>query len=95
MGYYIIAPENGCSDKVNPAEWAQIWQYGTDEDNTPKWLQDGVAPQCPIGGLSRGNRAFIPDDEPQGFVESHLIKNFEWIFKKLTKNEKGYVLPRK
>ena len=43
----------------------------------------------------RGNRAFIPDDEPQGFVESHLIKNFEWIFKKLTKNEKGYVLPRK
>ena len=43
----------------------------------------------------RGNRAFIADDEPQGFVESHLIKNFEWIFKKLTKNEKGYVLPRK
>ncbi len=50
-----------------------------------------LAPKRELGG----NRAFIPDDEPQGFVESHLIKNFEWIFKKLTKNEKGYVLPRK
>ena len=50
-----------------------------------------LAPKRELGG----NRAFIPDDEPQGFVESHLIKNFEWIFEKLTKNEKGYVLPRK
>ena len=43
----------------------------------------------------RGNRAFIPDDEPQGFVESHLIKNFEWIFSKLKKGQPGYVTPRK
>ena len=43
----------------------------------------------------RGNRAFIPDDEPQGFVESHLIKNFEWIFSKRKKGQPGYVTPRK
>lgn len=94
-GYYIIAPENACSGTVNPSEWAEIWQYGTDENNTPKWLQDGVAPQCPIMGIPDSKRAYIPEDAPQGFVESHLIKNFEWIFEKLTKNEKGYVLPRK
>ena len=43
----------------------------------------------------RGNRAFIADDEPQGFVESHLIKNFEWIFSKRKKGQPGYVTPRK
>ena len=94
-GYYIIAPENACSDAVNVSEWQQIWQYGTDADNTKKWLQDGVAPQCAVGNIGT-NRAFIPDDSniPKGFVESHSIENYWWIFTK-TINEKGYVTPRK
>ena len=53
-GYYIIAPENPCSGYVNPDEWDEVWQYGTDEKNDAKWLQDGVAPRCRrfiIGGL--------------------------------------------
>ena len=53
-----------------------------------------IAKLAPTRGLG-GNRAFIADDEPQGFVESHLIKNFEWIFSKRKKGQPGYVTPRK
>jgi hypothetical protein len=94
-GYYIIAPENACSGEVNLSEWQQVWQYGTDEENTDKWMQDGVAPQCMPNGISRNNRAFIPDDVPQGFVTSHSVGNYEWIFTQLFKGQNGYVIPRK
>lgn len=96
-GYYIIAPENACTGDVDITDWDEIWQYGSDEvtlkgKGTP-WLLDGVAPQCPINGIDRAHRAFIPDDVPQGFVESHTIKNYKWIF--ITKRGKeGYVTPR-
>ena len=95
-GYYIIAPENACTGTVNIFDWDEIWQYGSDEEkmknNGTPWLLDGVAPQCPIHGIDT-HRAFIPDDVPQGFVESHLIKNYKWIF--ITKQGKeGYVTPR-
>ena len=92
-GYYILAPENACTGTVNPSDWDQIWQYGTDEDNTDKWMRDGVAPQCPIGNIGT-HRAYIPETEPQGFVESHLIKNYGWIFKIKPLDPKGYVTPR-
>jgi hypothetical protein len=58
------------------------------------WLQDGVAPQCPIDGI-KGKRAFIPDNwKPQGFINSHKIKYYTWIFKKNEK-QNGYVTPQK
>ena len=75
-------------------EWQDPIGKKLENNNTLKWLQDGVAPQCPIGEIG-GNRAYIPDEEPQGFVESHLIKNFEWIFSKRKKGQSGYVTPRK
>jgi hypothetical protein len=95
-GFYIIAPENGCSGSVNVSDWQEIWQYGSDEINDSIYKQDGVAPQCPVFGLSRDNRAFIPDDVVQGFISSHSIENYKWIFTNpKKKGDPGYVTPRK
>jgi len=95
-GYYIIAPENACSGEVNVNDWQQVWQYGSNENVsvTPKWRQDGVAPQCPVGNIGT-RRAYIPDDVVQGFISSHSIGNYGWIFSKLNKDDRGYVTPRK
>lgn len=93
-GYYIIAPENGCSGEVNPGHWDEIWQYGSNEQVDPITKQDGVAPQCKVGNLDVERRAFIPDTEPRGFLESHTIVNYKWIFNR-KQNHRGYVTPRK
>jgi hypothetical protein len=96
--FYIIAPENGCSGKVNVSDWQEIWQYGSNEMEDPIHLQDGVAPQCQVEGLlsvqNKSGRAYIPDDAPKGFISSHSIKNYKWIFTK-NKGQDGYVTPRK
>jgi len=70
--------------------------------------QDGVAPQCECTNLifsnnqlNSGNnkniktgRVFIPNNvTTKGFIGSHSINNYEWIFNK-QKNEGGYVKPR-
>jgi hypothetical protein len=96
-GYFIIAPENPNSGSVNTTEWKQIWQYGSHEGQLADrpWLQDGVAPQAPIDNIG-ANRAYIPiadKNVPQGFLESHFIENYGWIFR--LDGGKGYVLPRK
>jgi hypothetical protein len=91
--FYIFAPENACSGSVNINEWEEVWQYGSDEANDPLWLQDGVAPQCMPQGMTRVQRAFIPATETRGFLSSHLIENYEWIFN-LNTNADGYVKPR-
>jgi len=95
--FYIIAPENASAGKVNPMDWQQVWQYGSDE-NDPLEKQDGVAPQTKISGLEeiehKSGRAYIPDNEPKGFVTSHLIKNYVWIFT-LGENDAGFLKPRK
>jgi hypothetical protein len=98
-GFYIIAPENGCSGSVDISDWQEIWQYGSNEENHDDiYKQDGVAPQCRVGGLDdvqgKSGRAYIPDDVVQGFISSHSIENYIWIFNK-TKNENGYVTPKK
>lgn len=95
--FYILAPENGCSGTVIPGDFKDIWQYGTDENksNTPVYKQDGVAPQCLVVGLPNTKRAFIPTDwYPQGFLDSHKITNYEWIFNILKPGDQGYVVPR-
>ena len=67
--------------------------------------QDGVAPQVAIPGITnlpanKGGRTYIPDIDgagnhiPKGFISSHSIENYKWIFK-LTKDANGYVTPRK
>ena len=93
--FYIIAPENAGVGEVSVSDWEEIWQYGSDGDNHPLWLQDGVAPQTGIRGFGRERRAFIPQNEgiPQGFIDSHKIENYEWIFTTLEKGQNGYITP--
>lgn len=62
--------------------------------------QDGVAPQCKVIGIpgeepsSNYGRVYIPNNfSPQNFADSHLIKNYKWIFSK-TNQEYGYVKKR-
>jgi len=97
--FYIIAPENAESGGTDWNVFTEVWQYGSDEEtlkNTPK-LQDGVAPQTKAKDLPKDRRVFIPYDVPQGFLKSHSIGNYKWIFTKLTPtgtNSAGYVKPR-
>jgi hypothetical protein len=40
-----------------------------------------VAPQCAIRGVFSSNRIYIPPEVKKGFIESHTIGNYGWIFK--------------
>lgn len=42
-----------------------------------------------LKGPKRG-RSFIPENEPKGFLKSHSIGNYKWIFR-LLKDAPGYV----
>jgi hypothetical protein len=99
--FYVIAPENACSGEIDLDAFEEVWQYGSnlgEPGEDPIHQQDGVAPQCAVNGLKeieakyteKRGRAFIPDGEPKGFLQSHSIENYKWIFK-LKLNEKGYV----
>jgi hypothetical protein len=97
--YYILAPENACSGNVQLNWFTEVWQYGTDEKNTPLKKQDGVAPQCKVLGLpdisgNRFGRVFIPANVQQDFLHSHFINNYHWIFSQQTQGKPGYVRPR-
>jgi hypothetical protein len=100
--YYILAAENPCSGIVKiDGEWQEIWQYGSNEAQEPNFYQDGVAPQCRINGLEKlpsaktiGGRVYIPLVEPRGFLVSHSISNYKWIFNSIGSGEKGYVKKR-
>ena len=103
--FYIIAPENAAAGDINLNDFEEVWQYGANlgEPNAdPIHLQDGVAPQAPVKGLDKiknpilekMGRAFIPNGEPKGFLQSHSIGNYKWIFKQ-TSDKEGYVKPRK
>ncbi|MEO6903431.1 MAG: hypothetical protein ABI315_09770, partial [Bacteroidia bacterium] len=97
--YYIIAPENACSGSVNLDDFEEVWQYGSNEGPTDKggdsiWYQDGVAPQCAVLGLPENNRVYIFKDVKKGFVESHTIGNYGWIFKEIIDGRQGFVKKR-
>ena len=103
--FYVIAPENACSGEIDLDAFEEVWQYGSNlgEPNAdPIHQQDGVAPQCAVKGLKeidakykeRRGRAFIPKGEPKGFLTSHSIGNYKWIFTR-GKEAPGYVKPRK
>ena len=104
--FYVIAPENACSGEIDLDAFEEVWQYGSNlgEPNAdPIHQQDGVAPQCAVKGLKgieikykeKRGRAFIPKGEPKGFLQSHSIGNYKWIFNKLKLDDDGYVKPRK
>ena len=97
--YYIIAPENGCGGNVNLTDFEEVWQYGSnlgEPKADPIYLQDGVAPQCAVGGLNTDNRVFIPEtvNFTKNFTNCHTIGNYGWIFKNQKKGMPGYVKPR-
>ena len=95
---YIIAPENACSDGMDWSLFDEVWQYGSnlDQENPdPVWEQDGIAPQCEVKNLStakKGGRVFFPEDyRKKNFIDSHLLKQYHWIIKKIKPGEPGYV----
>lgn len=95
--YYIIAPENACSGSVTINDFEEVWQYGCNELPVNQggdfpWEQDGVAPQCEIANMAP-YRVYIPKSEPKGFVESHMISGYKWIFNR-SSTDKGYVRKR-
>jgi hypothetical protein len=100
---YILAPENACSGGCDWSWFKEVWQYGTDEKTVKPYNQDGVAPQCMAPGLDRlpastkGGRVYIPADWPdQGYLGSHTVANYGWVFSELRENDPrgGYVKPR-
>ncbi|MFM7636703.1 MAG: hypothetical protein ACKO5W_02415, partial [Crocinitomicaceae bacterium] len=92
-GYYILSPENPSAGRVNPLEWDEVWQYGSNE-NIAECLQDGIAPQSGIKGLEQ-NRVFFPKSiyPKLGYTGSHFIGNFTWIFD-LDNKQDGHIKPR-
>ena len=75
----------------NLKEIHNVWQYGSHEIDTIH-MQDGIAPQRRVNGLievdNKSGRAYIPFGEIQGFISSHSIGNYKWIFN-LVENEEG------
>jgi hypothetical protein len=97
-GYYVIAPENAKSGRINMEEWKQAWQYGSNFDQKypdAPCLQDGIAPQYSVEGLPDSNRIFIPTKyyNRKGYFDAHFIGYYTWIFD-IKKGEKGYVFSR-
>lgn len=93
--YYILAPENASSGKVNASEWKQIWQYGSNL-NAPypdaPCLQDGVAPQVTVKGLPSGHRIMIPatENKHKGYFDSHFIGYYQWVLS-IPESHPGYM----
>ncbi len=104
--FYILAPENPSAFKTleSVEDFEQVFQYGSDEVKHPKSTQDRIAPQAPIPCLKNVpdeninyGRVYIPIHDPQvktGPIDSHLIKNYGWIFGEALKGIKGEVQQR-
>ncbi|NDB34384.1 MAG: hypothetical protein EB023_03355, partial [Flavobacteriia bacterium] len=83
--FYVIAPENAESGKINPQQWHRVYQYGCFTSGPlmqPACLQDGVAPQSGIRGLPSAFRFTFPTDyhKKMGFTGSHFVGYYDWIF---------------
>jgi hypothetical protein len=95
---YIIAPENAASGKIDPSEWNEVWQYGSNF-NTGRYdapcLLDGVAPQTKVPGLKSHHRIYIPRQlyTRKGFFDSHFIGYYSWILD-IPAGKKGYIQQR-
>lgn len=94
-GLYVIAPENAQAGKVNTKEWNDIIQYGCDllsKNKAPSCLQDGIAPQSSIYGLSAKEHVYFPMNlkKRMGFLGSHFIGNYTWILD-IPINQKGHI----
>jgi hypothetical protein len=97
-GYYILAPENPTAGSVNLKEWKQVWQYGSNlnmANQDAPCLQDGVAPQAAVKGLSEAQRIYIPSHlfRHKGYFESHFIGWYTWVLA-IPPNQKGHIRQR-
>jgi uncharacterized protein YegP (UPF0339 family) len=96
--FYIIAPENAESGKVNTKEWQRIWQYGCDHEKLAliaPCMLDGVAPQTKVSDLPTNNQLFIPEKHYRrhGFYDSHFIGFYTWILA-IEEGENGFIPQR-
>lgn len=97
-GYYILAPENPSAGTVNLKEWKQVWQYGSNlnaKNQDAPCLQDGVAPQAAVKGLSEAQRIYIPKKlfRHKGYFESHFVGWYNWVLA-IPPNQKGHIRQR-
>ena len=97
-GYYVIAPENGKSGKINNWEWKEVWQYGSNfntKNPDAPCLQDGIAPQCKVPGLPSKKQVFIPKSFYfyKGFYNSHFIGFYTWVLR-IEEGKPGYIMQR-
>ena len=97
-GYYILAPENGEGGTVKREEWKQVWQYGSNlhtVNQDAPCLQDGVAPQSAVKGLSEEQRIYIPGAlyKRKGYFDSHFIGWYNWTLA-IPEGKKGYIKQR-
>lgn len=95
---YIIAPENASSGTIDPTEWNEVWQYGSNFNRNvydAPCLLDGVAPQAPVSGLKSHHRVYIPRNlyQKKGFFDSHFIGYYTWVLD-IPKGKKGYIRQR-
>jgi hypothetical protein len=95
---YIIAPENASSGAVDPSEWNEVWQYGSNFNENvydAPCLLDGVAPQAKAAGLKNDQRVYIPRRlyDRKGFFDSHFIGYYSWVLD-IPEGKKGYVRQR-
>lgn len=93
--FYILAPENASEGKVNQNQWEEIYQYGCFAFGPLRQaacLQDGVAPQSGVKGLSSEFRLTFPSsyERKMGFNGSHFVGYYDWIFD-IPKGQKGAV----
>lgn len=89
LQFFVLAPENASAKSVPHQLFQSVQQYGSKDisANAKDNLRlDGLAPQTSIFSKetiysTQYKRNFIPDNQAcQGFVESHLLKNYTWIF---------------
>jgi hypothetical protein len=97
-GYYILAPENAEAGLVNRKEWKQVWQYGSNlhsEKQDEPCLQDGVAPQSSVNGLTEQQRIYFPKAlyKHKGYFDSHFVGYYDWVLR-IPKGKKGYIRQR-
>ena len=94
-GFYIIAPENAEAGKVKVSEWKDIVHYGCNlsaKNKAPACLQDGIAPQSNIQGLSSKEHVYFPMElqKRMGYLGSHFIGNYLWTLE-IPKDQPGHI----
>ena len=94
-GFYIIAPENAKAGKVKVSEWKDIVHYGCNlsgENKAAACLQDGIAPQSNIQGLSSKEHVYFPMElqKRMGYLGSHFIGNYLWTLD-IPKDKPGHI----